>query len=75
MKPFAALALAAALAGCGAAPLEYHSQNEIPLGPGMFSGNADERADFERWKKERDEAEYREFQEWREWRRQRGAMK
>ena len=74
MKSFAALALAAALAGCGAAPFEYHSQNEIPLGPGMFSGRADERRDFERWKKEKaGSAEYQEFLEWREWRRQRGA--
>ena len=31
--------LAAALAGCGATPIEYHSQTEIPRGPGMFSGD------------------------------------
>ena len=30
--------LGAALAGCGAAPFEYHSQREIPKGPGLFSG-------------------------------------
>lgn len=30
--------LGAALAGCAAAPFEYHSQREIPEGPGMFSG-------------------------------------
>ena len=30
--------LGAALAGCGAPPFEYHSQREIPKGPGLFSG-------------------------------------
>ncbi len=30
--------LGAALAGCAAAPFGYHSQREIPEGPGMFSG-------------------------------------
>ena len=30
--------LGAALAGCGAAPFESHSQREIPKGPGLFSG-------------------------------------
>lgn len=30
--------LGAALAGCGAAPSRYHSQLEIPEGPGLFSG-------------------------------------
>lgn len=39
MTRLLALALAAAaLAGCAAVPLEYHSQREIPAGPGMFSG-------------------------------------
>ncbi|MGQ0547079.1 MAG: hypothetical protein ACT4P3_17390 [Betaproteobacteria bacterium] len=85
MKSFAALALAAALAGCGAAPFEYHPQSEIPRGPGMLSGDEgalvlragepDERRDFERWKKDKaGSAEYQEFLEWREWRRQRGAQ-
>lgn len=84
MKSFAALVLAAALAGCGAAPFEYHPQSEIPRGPGMLSGEqgalvlrageADERRDFERWKKEKEgSAQYREFQDWREWKRRRGA--
>ena len=74
MSRFIPLALAAALAGCGAAPLDYHSQSEIPLGPGMFSGLADERGEFERWKKEKaGSAEYQEFLDWREWKRQRGA--
>lgn len=31
-------ALAAALAGCAAAPFEYRSSLEIPEGPGLFSG-------------------------------------
>ena len=30
--------LGAALAGCNATPLEYHSPQDIPRGPGMFSG-------------------------------------
>jgi hypothetical protein len=30
--------LAAALAGCNATPLDYHSPQDIPRGPGMFSG-------------------------------------
>lgn len=39
MARLLSLALAAAtLAGCGAVPLDYHSQREIPPGPGMFSG-------------------------------------
>ena len=84
MKKFSASVLAAFLAGCGAAPLDYHSPGEIPRGPGMLSGEqgaivmrageADERRDFERWKKEKEgSAEYREFQDWREWKRRRGA--
>ena len=72
------LALAA---GCGAQPVEYRSQNEIPSGPGLFSGSDGEfvlrigaaspagRDDFERWKKGAEGSdEYREFQDWREWR-------
>lgn len=34
----ALVALGAALAGCNATPLEYHSPQDIPRGPGMFSG-------------------------------------
>jgi hypothetical protein len=75
VKAFPALALAAALAGCGAAPLDYHSQNEIPRGPGMLSGVSDERAEFARWKKEKaGSAEYQEFLDWREWRRERQRL-
>ncbi|MGQ0545116.1 MAG: hypothetical protein ACT4P3_07260 [Betaproteobacteria bacterium] len=32
--------LAAALGGCGAAPLEYRAAQDLPEGPGMFSGAA-----------------------------------
>ncbi len=38
LRTAAGIALAAALAGCGGQPVEYHSQNEIPEGPGMFTG-------------------------------------
>lgn len=34
--------LAGALAACGSTPIEYHSGNEIPKGPGVFSGDAGE---------------------------------
>ena len=30
--------LAAGLAGCSAAPFDYHSPGEIPRGPGLLSG-------------------------------------
>jgi hypothetical protein len=32
--------LAAALAGCGGTPFEYHSQREIPEGPGLLTGES-----------------------------------
>lgn len=32
------LSLAAALAACAAKPFDYHSQNEIVKGPGVFTG-------------------------------------
>lgn len=48
----------AALAGCAAEPVAYHSGNEIPHGPGLLTGpegafvlNADD---------------YRQYQEWRD---------
>ena len=60
--------LAAGLAGCGATPFEYHSQNDIPRGPGMFSGpdgvfawSSTSDADAP----DRDAAEWQEFQEWK----------
>lgn len=38
-RRLALVILAGALAGCGAAkPVPYHSAQEIPQGPGMFSG-------------------------------------
>lgn len=69
----------AAIAGCGAAPFDYHPATEIPRGPGLFSGEggalvlrvdpSDERKEFERQKNAGERSpEYREFQEWREWR-------
>jgi len=62
--------LGAALAGCGAAPFEYHSQREIPKGPGLFSGEegvfAFRSGNTARPSDER--SEQREFEEWREWR-------
>lgn len=68
-------ALAAALAGCGATPFDYHSPGEIPRGPGLLSGEEGAfvltlgKAEFERWKRSAEGSdEYREFQDWREWR-------
>jgi len=52
------LAACAALAGCAAEPVPYHSGNEIPRGPGLLTGPQGEfvlSAD-----------DYREYQEWRE---------
>ena len=70
MRTILATLAAAALAGCAGAPFAYHSQREIPRGPGMLSGEegafvfrtpgaaAAPSAD-----------ELREFAEWREWKR------
>lgn len=58
---------AAALAGCSASPFDYHSQREIPPGPGMFSG---EQGAFV-WRREGAAAEAQEQREFREWRRDR----
>jgi len=78
--------LGAALAGCNATPLEYHSPQDIPRGPGMFSGAEGGLTMRTKDAKETAPAaasqakpvapslsadEYREFQEWREWRRAR----
>lgn len=77
MRAFSLIAAAAGvLAGCGAAPLDYHSPNEIPPGPGLLSGEQGvfvvrlgERPRFPAWKPtEEDAAEYQEFLDWREWR-------
>jgi hypothetical protein len=37
-----AVALAAALAGCGAAPFDYHRADDMKPGPGMISGEKGE---------------------------------
>jgi len=69
MRRATILALAAAgLAGCGAAPFEYHSQNDIPRGPGMFSGPDGVfawRSGSQAEPPDRDSAEWQEFQEWK----------
>lgn len=42
IRPFAALAapaLAAALAGCAAAPFDYRPVSDTPAGPGLFTGD------------------------------------
>ena len=48
----------AALAGCAAEPVPYHSQNEIPSGPGLLTGaegafvlNADDYRQYQEWRK------------------------
>jgi hypothetical protein len=47
------------LAGCASEPLPYHSGNEIPQGPGLFTGpqgefvlSADEYRKFQQWKQQ-----------------------
>jgi hypothetical protein len=56
--------------GCGGAPFAYHSQREIPRGPGMFSG---EEGAFvfraPRAAPAPSADELREFEEWRQWKR------
>ncbi len=79
LRVLSAPMLSAAIAGCGAAPFEYHPATEIPRGPGLFSGEGGalvlrldtpgEREEFQRQKGAGERSpEYREFQEWREWR-------
>jgi hypothetical protein len=70
LKPLGLALAAAALTGCGAAPFEYHSQREIPRGPGMFSGEEGAfvfRAPGAAPAPSADEL--REFREWQEWKR------
>jgi hypothetical protein len=58
------IAACAALAGCAAEPVPYHSGNEIPRGPGLLTGPQGEfvlSAD-----------DYREYQEWRARKQQEG---
>jgi hypothetical protein len=47
----------AALAGCAAEPVPYHSGNEIPRGPGLLTGPQGEFV--------LNSEDYREYQEWR----------
>jgi hypothetical protein len=63
----ALLAACTALAGCAAEPVAYHSQNEIPPGPGLFTGPQGAFVLRTYSARPRDAAEEREFQEWREW--------
>jgi hypothetical protein len=56
------LTVCAALAGCAAEPVPYHSGNEIPRGPGLLSGSQGEFV--------LSAQDWREYQEWREQRRQ-----
>ncbi len=51
------LMLCAALAGCAAEPVPYHSQNEISRGPGLLTGPQGEFV--------LNAEDYREYQEWR----------
>lgn len=51
------LILCAALAGCAAEPVPYHSGNEIPRGPGLLTGPQGEFV--------LNAEDYREYQEWR----------
>ena len=61
-----ALALAA-LGACAATPFAYHSQNEIPRGPGMITGEAGAFTLGPRTVDvpDRESEEYREFLEWK----------
>jgi hypothetical protein len=56
------LAVCAALVGCAAEPVPYHSGNEIPRGPGLLSGSQGEFV--------LSAQDWREYQEWREQRRE-----
>jgi hypothetical protein len=51
------LVMCAALAGCAAEPVPYHSQNEISRGPGLFTGPQGEFV--------LSSEDYRAYQEWR----------
>ena len=58
-------ALCLALSGCAAEPVPYHSQNEIPRGPGLLTGAEGAFVlSIE---------DYRKYQEWREQQRRQDA--
>jgi hypothetical protein len=75
------VAACAALTACAAQPTPYHSQNEIPRGPGLLSGAEGafvlrvgssvpgDPAPPGDSAAPRNAAEEREYQEWREWKR------
>ena len=75
------LAACAALAGCAAEPVPYHSGNEIPRGPGLLTGAEGEfvwRAGADAnttGSAPRNADEERDYREWREQRRREGAGK
>jgi hypothetical protein len=55
------LIMALVLGGCAAEPVPYHSQNEIPRGPGLLTGpqgefvlSAEDYRQYQEWKRQRD---------------------
>jgi hypothetical protein len=49
------------LGGCASEPVPYHSQNEIPRGPGLLTGpqgefvlSAEDYRQYQEWKRQRD---------------------
>ena len=53
--------MALVLGGCAAEPVPYHSQNEIPRGPGLLTGpsgefalSADEYRRYQEWKRQQE---------------------
>ncbi|HEY9529986.1 MAG TPA: hypothetical protein VIQ55_01255 [Burkholderiales bacterium] len=70
MKParLLAIALAAALAGCGATPVEYHHAGDMKPGPGMLTGETGEkvwRIDLGGTKPVAAPSEAEEFERWK----------
>ncbi len=64
------------VAGCSGKAFEYHSQNDIPRGPGMFSGedgaftlysDAQGKPNAEKSASENEMRDFKEFQEFRRW--------
>ena len=55
------LILVLVLGGCASEPVPYHSQNEIPRGPGLLTGpqgefvlSAEDYRQYQEWKRQRD---------------------
>ena len=49
------------LGGCASEPVPYHSQNEIPRGPGLLTGpqgefvlSAEDYRQYQEWRRQRD---------------------